>query len=702
MSKIFVMGDIAEDLILVPQNKYIDVNRKSNYDLFTRDLITSYRSQSGCMTLGELLRACGDFEVCESKNSETSLETISEWKSIGSRLYLTNHIGLINEGMRDNIIPLASEDLINMKSSDIVAIYNMSNTFFCNKEQLQSIGETAIILLRTKFENNRQPSNFLKMLGEAKLCQQTILLFNVNELRRAGFNINKGVSWEQLLIETMKSIKMIPDYNEYMYIIVCFNHEGCLIYSKDVQKLVFYPGEIEGDYVIKNDKKVFGPIICMQAYIAKKIMETPKWKSIDKLRPYMLEIVKSGLAVMRELIKLGYDEKAHYPTSELAELFNDSSKMQLPESIDVPTNDSNDYTIIDKENNKMLNIGRDIVRYGHTQSITPFLRYNNLLTYDRFEIEQFRNVYNLLDTYCVNNNMSKPLSICVFGPPGSGKSFAVKQIVDAIDRDECTSKLEYNLSQMTSLNDLSSAFHVIRDEGLKGRLPIAFFDEFDSKFNGDKLGWLKYFLAPMQDGEFCDFAKTHFIGKSVFVFAGGTCTTLKEFKNKAESSDGIDNKVNDFLSRIRGYINIYGPNRKKCQNKVYGVSSEECRKQAERYQLIKSTQSRPSHEFKEIDACQDKFKYCWDTAFYLRRATLLRGLLECKLGKNPRDEIEIDSKVLDAFLRVDEYLHGARSLEAIVQMSDVIPGYIYNASCINSNGLELYVDESFNELLTCM
>ena len=48
------------------------------------------------------------------------------------------------------------------------------------------------------------------------------------------------------------------------------------------------------------------------------------------------------------------------------------------------------------------------------------------------------------------------------------------------------------------------------------------------RFQG-KLGWLKYFLAPMQDGVFRVGDSIHPIGKAIFVFAGGTSSTYNQF-----------------------------------------------------------------------------------------------------------------------------------------------------------------------------
>ena len=71
----------------------------------------------------------------------------------------------------------------------------------------------------------------------------------------------------------------------------------------------------------------------------------------------------------------------------------------------------------------------------------PVGEFGALLTADRREIEGFRSIQNLIGEYCSLARPPRPLSIAVFGPPGSGKSFAVTQIavtlgLDHSDRDE--------------------------------------------------------------------------------------------------------------------------------------------------------------------------------------------------------------------------------------------------------------------------
>ncbi|MDR2720597.1 MAG: hypothetical protein LBC03_07340, partial [Nitrososphaerota archaeon] len=115
---------------------------------------------------------------------------------------------------------------------------------------------------------------------------------------------------------------------------------------------------------------------------------------------------------------------------------------------------------------------------------------------------------------------------------------------------------------------------------------------------------------------------------------------------------------------------------------------------------------------KDIILCEHATDHClyekWDAYYMLRRASLLRSMLEKKLDKkiNNKDDtyknkivVDVTDNVLDAFMYVETYLYGTRSLEAIVQTSEITRGQRFTAKCININGLELYVDKTFKQLL---
>jgi hypothetical protein len=118
-----------------------------------------------------------------------------------------------------------------------------------------------------------------------------------------------------------------------------------------------------------------------------------------------------------------------------------------------------------------------------------------------------------------------------------------------------------------------------------------------------------------------------------------------------------DAKGPDFVSRLRGYVNIMGPNR----------------------------------------AGDD------DDFFIIRRALLLRSLLMRKAPQifDGQGNVRIDPAVLRGFLKVPSYKHGSRSMEAIIEMSTLSGKMRFEqASLPPAKQLELHVDsEMFSKLV---
>jgi hypothetical protein len=328
-----------------------------------------------------------------------------------------------------------------------------------------------------------------------------------------------------------------------------------------------------------------------------------------------------------------------------------------------------------EECDKVVQYGEDAIRFPF-----PTTRFGDLFVTNRVELESLTAVRELMVNY-VQSNMPTPLSIAVFGPPGSGKSFGIKQLAKGIAGGRY-SRIEtrtFNLSQFNGPEALAVALQQVRDDGLSGKMPLVFWDEFDTKHDGG-MGWLRYFLAPMQDGKYQDGSAVYYVGRAIFVFAGGTHATMAEFIRKAKvdeheaerySPTAIAEKVPDFVSRLKGFVDV------------------------------------PTLDY-SVEKFGQNERIVIDAATALRRAYLLRSFLEDSAGDleetvphkqdsalQPvlRKRLNVDPGVVAAFLRVKSFRFGARSMEAIVKMSALSGKIRYDRSSLPpDNQLNLHVN----------
>lgn len=645
----------------------------------------------------------------------------------------------------------------NITTKTIAVIYNMVSKPNAKEEAegiATSIEKCPASIIRARWNE----STLLKeLLQHEDAAKKAILVFNTDGLRQAGLNIRPGISWEQMVLETKqvvdemtvevkadgkKETKKVKVLELCKAVIVCMKHEGCMLFCGENVHLFYYCDEIEGDFIKNKNQPVFGSTSTMQATVAigmkdylQKAVQSPEQETRE-----LISLVEIGLMLMRELIEHGYEYnkgeddivKVAYPYNHICKEYREARqylpilhkedkqeteeskkikekwKKRIPNYIKFKKGDltdKNDITarFVDvrvggKGIEETIELCKQIVVKGAAAAHIPYLKLEKLITFDREEVEHIRSIRRIVEQYKGDVNRKTPLSICVFGRPGSGKSFAVKQIVKSLKvKDEDI--FEFNLSQMAGVRDLYAAFHQIRDAGLRGGLPVAFFDEFDAKTEGTELGWLKYFLAPMQDGEFRENGLTHFIGKALLVFAGGTCQSMEELRKKQTQPEMVQQKLPDFLSRIKGYIDVAGPNALPCPVRDKPNS---CWMKAG---LLMTMEEEPGlqiedYEREYISHCYHKTKCCQDLSHYLRRAALLRSQLEQKLGKAENDgQYQIDERVLNAFLRVGQYKHGARSLNAIVETSHLEPGRPFTVTSIDSNFLDLYATDDFKRYL---
>lgn len=266
--------------------------------------------------------------------------------------------------------------------------------------------------------------------------------------------------------------------------------------------------------------------------------------------------------------------------------------------------------------------------YGAPPNIDGWPPFGALVPLDEEERRQLESLRDHIVRYVHQLQHDHPLCIAVFGPPGSGKSFAVKQILAQTiemlkSQKEARLKLAMttiNLTQVADASELADAIVVAREESIQdsNTVPVLFFDEFDTSRGSAAYGWLSWFLAPMHDGEFFHNGRRVKFNRAIYVFAGGTAETMSEFADRLGDPEFRAAKGPDFVSRLRCPLNVLGPN------------------------------ADPR---------------------WIRRAIILRSELQKLIDRYGRGSFRIDQELLRSLLQVGRYRNGARSIAALIELS---------------------------------
>lgn len=488
--------------------------------------------------------------------------------------------------------------------------------------------------------------------------ERLIVVIHVDDLRLGTLHITRGLSWERTAQDVLYELLYHPQASrlgDCAHVVVSFRTAGALVFSPGKNRehppcrLVFDPGAMERMWSEPHPGQMVGGVTALTASIAREAMLNPQ-------EPDVIRGVQRGIATMRTLHLEGYAEGSQpsggvgieYPLERIARTLASRRRPFAESRVCGPSRSRTRlaedggqrqaWTILEEHHpGDLEQLATDIVLEGHTKALpdVPKCELGDLLSFDRHEIEGLHSIRILIGQYASRKSPSPPLSIAVFGPPGAGKSWSVKQVAKAVLKREVEPK-SFNLSQFDDPHELIEALHQVRDVSLRGKLPLVLWDEFDmtrlAAGRPQELGWLAHFLSPMADGEFQDGQLTHPIGRAVFVFAGGRFERMDQFAEATEEHGAA--KAPDFLSRLSGYVNVAGPNRR--------------------------------------GSAQD------DRYFLVRRAVMVRSLLhrhwedifhDADGPKRP----EIDEGVLRALLLTRKYRHGVRSLESIIAAS-AVPG----------------------------
>ena len=436
-----------------------------------------------------------------------------------------------------------------------------------------------------------------------------IVIVSIDDLRSLDAPISRGLSWERTALDVVWQLLNVEAFAELRnspHLIIRMGLDGAIYWrhvEEDTYKawLIYDPQGIEGTGSSQVEGSMVGFGSAFTAGLVGHLAAAcPKRGSMPAVlsgdpkglpEPMKTGII-AGLRASRRLLSLGFgDAKEECPAYPREELFTAESAKdaffaceQIPIIPGANTPDRGYWRLLDTifwGKTAKLHKAVELSATGAKPKSPEEVEASDLLkrvpmavfakalrTCDRREIENYRALYTLMLDYISNPKPPRPLSVAVFGPPGAGKSFGVKMVAKALGQaggSRTIEALTFNLSQYQQPSELADAFHLVRDIVLRGRIPLVFFDEFDTSLGSTPLGWLRYFLAPMQDSEFLDKGTPHPIGQAIFVFAGGTSSTYAQFaepflspKNPKTETDFRSAKGPDFLSRLRGTLDIPG------------------------------------------------------------------------------------------------------------------------------------------------
>lgn len=494
--------------------------------------------------------------------------------------------------------------------------------------------------------------------------ERLVVVVDADDLRAEGVELSHGLSWEKTcedFIERLGSVGKLVSLATCAHLVVIFGCAG-VIYHRGAQvarpMLLFDPLCVEGEFTRKNLGHVPGVVEAFVAGLAKGLIQSSDLS--------LEEGIVLGLHAARRLAEAGLTKPGIPPSLGTVYRAPDVMRELVPTEKDklisfaIPSDDiagasDRNWSLLDHMIGDPTEVARQIVKHGALSlaSQVPLAQFNRLVLFDRHEIESFRTIFNFLREYFLAP-MSKPLSIALFGPRGSGKAFAAMQVAEAASKGQRVHNLHFNLAQLTSIDDLLATFHSIRDWSLRGSIPMVYFNAFDISFDGSPFGWLPHLLPVMFSGSFSDHGVSRPIGTAVFFFGATSTKTYEDLRRKAAKSapdTGNLSRAQEFLACLHGFVNILGPDKSN-----HGDGA--------------------------------------DRLYPVRRAVIIRSLLE-KREPNLKsgEQINIDDSVLNALLLVPTYRQGIRSLKSIIGMSRLNGRHHFERSALPPQvQLDLHVD----------
>ena len=459
----------------------------------------------------------------------------------------------------------------------ILVIYDCDFTFRCEKNLIRLIALRekalggAVIGIRDSVRDwvdqfNKLDSEIQASSKTKEFKDRTVILVSVDDLRKSGLDITQNGTFEQAVQEisryqTSDPLKTLFDLASHLILI--FRETGAL-YLTTIARLEcsihICPNFDRRAQAYRSEYGfVPGKFTTFLSAVVKELFHAEKPDAWDLARSIRLGTIAHNCSFTQglnnrldiyvtnplEAIEMALSWKRRL---QLQKFLEDGKEEYLLSSMTFQAAAAPNWqrTEFYKENEQIC---RDIVRLGIKRRIPlpkedeknksfpwttincPYAQFGRVRLISHEEIQNFSVIHGLISKYLDSPTWNLPVSIAVFGEPGGGKSFAVKQILKSVRPDYTGEPLTINLAQFGSVEQLMEAFHGVQDKALASKeVPLVIFDEFDSDFDGEEFGWLKYFLAPMQDGLFRENRRTTVSEKSYFCSRAACRITSTSFE----------------------------------------------------------------------------------------------------------------------------------------------------------------------------
>ncbi len=473
--KIAVSGDVCTNVLTWRTfNKTNKGFKWENSPYFHR-----MTKEGGALLLAKLVSLASEDTVISPKITDANCELPKELLQSFSELELFSLTGKENDpnkvyrvkkflgysgpiSGKTQILPIVNDD----EKADMVIIHDEDNGFNSDEElwplALKSQEKAPVVIYKV---NKPTSSSKLWKQLEKYYMEDTIVVIDADDFRAQGVNISKSLSWERTAIDFVWQINNNPNIAflaNCRHLIIHFGLEGAIYYHKNAEvksQLFFLPYAFEGDFIKESQGIMFGLSSCFAAGLARSI--ATGIKNHEELSKSIKDGIQSGIVAAQKYFINGFGENIEGNDFPSANIFmeeeNDFIYKENVQDVNIrsttPDCRSCWYIIKDKTSINLGDISYNIVKYGEKSALKyiPIAQFGKLKTVDRTEIEAYRSIKNLFNEYVSTKSVMRPLSIAVFGTPGSGKSFGVTEVASSI-APKLIEKLDFNLSQFQSYN----------------------------------------------------------------------------------------------------------------------------------------------------------------------------------------------------------------------------------------------------------